>query len=333
VESYNRNQHAKAAAGGAFLLATGLLMAMAQAMADEDEAPFFAVTGSAPMADRAASEKLIASGQWQPGVIGLGGTVLNYQQIPELAPLLTLLGNASDYALHGETLYPAKGKTVIPPGTAVFANTADVLAAPIKRSTYRQWFEALTALTKTSGGGAAKAAEAFANLLTAPAGGFLRVPLVVDADKLYRASIAKDAEGFAENLLRRIPFVHVGETMFNAYGEEQPGFSLISLVPGTPQSSPEVMAAAKLNVETNTSRQFPQDPELKAADGTVIELTRALREKFVKEAGRLYVESLLRNEPAIRRAFEQGGPPAAQKIVSNISARANRKAKVGLAGT
>ncbi|MES2467817.1 MAG: hypothetical protein V4675_10990, partial [Verrucomicrobiota bacterium] len=331
VQAYNRNQHAKAAAGGAFLLATGLLMAMAQAMADDDEVPFFAVTGSAPMADRAAQEKLIASGQWQPGVIRLGGTVLNYQQIPELAPLLTLLGNASDYALHGETLYPAKGRTVIPPGTAVFANTADVLAAPIKRSTYRQWFEALTALTKTSGGGADKAAEAFANLLTAPAGGFLRVPVVVDADKLYRASTAKDAEGFAENLLRRIPFVHVGETMFNAYGEEQPGFSLISLLPGTPQPSPEVMAAARINVETNTSRQFPQDPELKAADGTVLEITRALREQFVREAGRLYVESLLRHEPAIRRAFEQGGAAAAQKIISNISGRANRKAKAGLA--
>ena len=121
--------------------------------------------------------------------------------------------------------------------------------------------------------------------------------------------------------------------MFNAYGEEQPGFSLISLLPGTPQASPDAMAAAKLNVETNTSRQFPQDPELKAADGTVIEITRAQREQFVRESGRLYVESLLRNEPAIRRAFAQGGGATAQKIVSNISARANRKAKEGLSGS
>lgn len=92
------------------------------------------------------------------------------------------------------------------------------------------------------------------------------------------------------------------------------------------------MAAARLNVETNTSRQLPQDPELKAADGTVMEVTRAMREQFVRESGRLYVESLLRNEPAIRRAFAQGGAAAAQKNVFNISARANQKAKAGPAG-
>ncbi|MES2469599.1 MAG: hypothetical protein V4675_20015, partial [Verrucomicrobiota bacterium] len=333
VEDYNLNQHAKAAAGGAFMLATGLLMAMAQAMADDDEEPFFSISGTAPMADRGAQDKLIASGKWQPGVVKVGGIPINYAQIPELAPILTLLGNASDYALHGETLYPAKGKGVLPAGTAVFANTADVLAAPIKRSTYRQWLEAATALTKTSGGGADKAAEAFANLLTAPAGGFLRVPIVVDADKLFRAGVAKDAEGFQENLMRRIPFVHVGETMMNAYGEEQAGFGLISLLPGNRKASPEVMAAATLNVETNTSRQFPQDPDMKEADGTLIEVTREMREKFVRESGRVYVESLLRNEEDIRRAFEQGGAAAAQKIVSNISTKANKEAKSGLGVT
>jgi hypothetical protein len=129
-----------------------------------------------------------------------------------------------------------------------------------------------------------------------------------------------------------LPFVHVGENMLNAYGEEQPGWSLLPLLPDKPEASPDDTAAARLNVETDTNRQFPQDPELKAADGTVIEVTRALREQFVREVGRLYVESLLRHEPAIRRAFDQGGAAAAQKIVSIISARANRKAKAGLTG-
>jgi len=331
VEAYNRGQHGKAAAGGAFLLATGLMAALAQGLADDDDEPFFSVTGTAPMADRAAQEKLTASGKWQPGVVKVGGLAINYAQIPELAPLLTLLGNASDYAIHGETLYPAKGKGVIDPATAIFDNTADVLTAPIKRSTYRQWVDAVGALLKTDGNGMAKAQEGFANLITAPVGGFLRVPLVVDADKLYRSGEGRDAKGFEENLMRRIPFVHVGEQMINAYGEVQPGFGLISLLPGKPEHSPEVASAARLNVETNTSRQYPQDPQLKEADGTVIEVSREIREQFVKESGRLYVESLLKNEEAIRRAYEQGGAGAAQKIVSNISTKANKEAKAGLA--
>jgi hypothetical protein len=336
TQAYNQEQTGKAAAGGAFLLATGLLMAMAQAMADDDEEPFFSVTGTAPMADRGGIDKLIASGKWQPGTVKIMGQTINYQQIPELTGLFTFLGNASDLILHGETLYAAKGKTVVAPEVALKSMAADVILSPIKRSTYKQWLDLVTSYISPGAGGTDRGDEKFSNILTSPLGGILRVPLVVDADKIFREETAKDAKGLAENFLRRIPFVHVGETMFNAYGEVQPGFGLISLLPNarlnsSSQASAPVMAAAKLNVETNTSRGYPKDPEFEDSNGQLIELTREQRESFIKESGRYFVESLLRNEEAIRRAYKDGGAAAAQKIVSNISTKANKEAKAGLA--
>lgn len=335
VEAYNQEQAGKAAAGAAFMAMTGALMAMAQAMADDDEEPFFVVTGTAPMADRGDIDKLKATGKWEAGVLKIFGVTINYQQIPELAAPLSALGNMSDYALHAQTLYPAKRKGVVDPWKATGSGTWDLMLAPVKRSTYRQWYEFMTAALKGDESSMGTAGEKFSNILSSPLGGFLRVPLVVDADKIMREETAKDAKGLAENFLRRVPFVHVGETMYNAYGEKQPSFGLISLTPqlritsdGKP--SPEVKRAALLNVETNTSRGFPKDPEFEDANGEIIELTREQRETFVREAGRYFVESLLRNEEDIRRAYQDGGAAAAQKIVSNISSKANAEAKKGL---
>lgn len=62
------------------------MAALAQSLADDDEEPFFSVTGTAPMGDRAAQEKLTASGKWQPGVVKVGGLAINYAQIPNWLP-------------------------------------------------------------------------------------------------------------------------------------------------------------------------------------------------------------------------------------------------------
>lgn len=317
VENYNRNQHGKAAASVAFLAANGLLMALAESLAGDDDEPFFQVFGSAPSANRDSREALAATGRWQPNTMRLFGANFNYTQIPELAGLFTLLGNISDYAKFGEQLYSKNGE-VVPVNDAAFFGVMDVLQAPIKRSTYRQWFDAMT---KAMDG---RKSDAINNLLTAPIGTALRLPVVVDIDKLMReADGARDPEGLAENILRRIPFVHVGERMMNAYGEDLPGLGVITMFPASQDSPPDVLRAATINVETNTVRGMPRLPE--EINGQ--EVTAGQLEEYVRLSGKYYVESLLRNEQAIRRAFATGGREAAKKPVSNISAKANERAR------
>jgi hypothetical protein len=318
VATYNRLQHGKAAAGTAFLIANGLLMALAEALADDDDEPFFQVFGNAPLASRDQKEALMATGKWQESVVRIFGQNLNYSQIPELAALFTALGNASDYAKFSQQLY-TKDNKVLPVQDAAIGGIGDTLSAPIKRSTYRQYFDFVSSMM------AGRKSDAFANIATGPVGGMLRVPLVVDADKIYRQlEGGKDAKGLGQNFLRRIPFVHVGDTMLNAYGEKLPALSTIMMFPADAKAEdPNIVKAATINVETGTVRGMPRLPEM--ING--VQTTSEQKEAYAVKAGGYFVESLLRNEQAIRRAFEKGGPEAAKKVVSNISSKANERAR------
>lgn len=319
TDTYNRRQHSKAAAGAAFVLMNGLLMALAELMApDDDDEPFFQIFGTAPLASREQKEALIASGKWQEGAIRIFGVNYNYSQIPELAGLLTTLGNVSDYVKFSQQLY-TKNSEVLPVIDAAIGMIQDMLASPIKRSTYRQYVDFVSKAM------AGQKSDAFANIISSPVGGALRIPLVVDADKLYRQlEGGRDAKGIGQNFLRRIPFVHVGDKMMNSYGEEIPGLATIAALPEHGKSdNPDVVRAATINVETGTVRGMPKLPE--TLDGEPV--TEDLRERYARISGRYYVESLLRNEESIRSAFIRGGVGAAKKIVANISSKANKRAR------
>jgi hypothetical protein len=333
IENYNAQQHGQAVAGGAFMLATGALQLLAMSLAGDDDEPWLAVTGFAPGVDQDTKERLKATTRWDEGQIRIAGRpILNYSQVPELVPLLTMLGNASDYLRFGSGMFrvpAAEGQSGAQPMSAqdiAMGSAVDVLMAPIKRSTYKQWLTAADQAMKGRGG------DAFANIITSPIGGALRFPLLVDADKVVRKDAgAVDAKGLYENTLRRIPFVVVGEKMINPYGEQLPGFDVIGMFPGKVEVSPEIQRVALLNLETGTTRGTPQ-LELKYADGSVREPTQAESEQFMTVSGRYFVESALKNEAAIRKAFATGGTGAAQKIISNITRAANARAKEEIAG-
>jgi hypothetical protein len=337
-EAYREMVSSRATSGAAFLLSTGAMMALALAMRDDDdEEPFFAVTGSAPGEDIATKEMLKATGQWGEGQVRIGGFKLNYSQIPELAPLLTVLGNLSDAYRFDKILNKRaaskegeKGK-VTKEGSAIGVNmAADVLLSPVKRSTYRQWFD----LVDSAMSGRGDAVKKLANIATKPVEGMTRVPIVVDVDKaLDHERGLKIADGLGDVLLQRLPFVTAGSEAWNQYGERVSAWDVLAAFPTNPNFSEETKAAARLNVETGTTRSSPADPKLKYEDGSIREVPDATIAEFQQLAGKLYTESLLRNEADIRRAYDSGGSGAASKIVGNISEKANREAKrqLGLA--
>lgn len=332
VNAYNDMVKSRAVAGGAFLLGMGSLIAMALAMSKDDDEPVFAVTGSAPAEDRQTKQLLQATGQWGEMQLRIGGKpVLNYSQIPEVAPLLLMLGNLSDSIRFNKVLYqrPAKdgeepGKYSQGAGAIGAAAAMDLLASPLKRSTYRAWFDFIDSAMKGDG----KATDQLANIATRPLDGALRFPLVVDADKV-RDSLEGGTmpTGLVDTLMRRIPFVQAGQAVFNQYGEQVPAWDVISSLPSDPGFSEDVMRAAKLNVETGTRRTEPGDPRLKYENGTVREIDDKARAEYHQLSGQFYTESLLRHEASIRRAYEQGGQGAAAKIVGNVSQKANATAR------
>lgn len=321
IETYRKQQHAKAASSVAFLTLTATMQALALLLADDEDEPFFQVFGTGPMASPDDKKKMEASGLWREGVVRIFGQDFAYTQIPELAALFSVLGNISDYTRFGSSLYRDKEGQPKELEDAAFFGAVDTILSPLKRSTYRQYFTFLTKLME------GKPGDAGWNVLTGPLGGMLRFPLVVDADKMFReAEGAKDAKGFVDNSLRRIPFVHVGEAMYNAYGEPIPGFGVISMFPPEGKSSDAVKAAARLNVYTGTTRSQPSDVQMLDGEEVPVET----RNEYVRRAGRYYTELINQNADSIRRAYDEVGFPAAQDAVSRISAAANERARAEL---
>ena len=98
------------------------------------------------------------------------------------------------------------------------------------------------------------------------------------------------------------------------------------------QERPQVRPTAEgwtqnVDADGRPTLQFEQPKRGAKPPVHLADLTPEEREAFVKSAGRYYVESLLRNEQAVRRAFESGGRESAQKIINNISTKANKRAK------
>lgn len=265
-----------------------------------------------------------------------GRPILGYSQIPELAPLLSILGNLSDHARFGEFLNQRSAREGEQPGkypadwsTVGFGMAADYALSPIKRSTYRGWFDLMDGLMGIqSAGGADYAAQQFISKFTQPIDGMLRVPIVVDVDKALKFSEGSlKPDGIVEGILRRVPFTAVGQEVYNAYGERSPAWDIFTMFPTSPGLSKEAEQAARLNVETGTRRSAPKDISLHYSDGSVRELKADELTAYQHLSGQIYTESLLRNEADIRRAYQQGGQGAAAKIVENISAKANKEAK------
>lgn len=325
-KQFNREQNARAMAGGSFMLLTGMLAVLAQALKDdEDDEAIFEVTGTLPGATRDEKERLKASGKWTEGSVKIGPARLNYSQMPEIAPLLSIVGNLSDWLRFGSAAGGTGGEP-LPASAAGFTFTLDALAAPIKRSTYKQWVEAISIAFGASGGStdpqsaSARLEESLANLFTAPVGGILRLPVLVDVDKASRLGEAKDAQGWTENLLRRVPFAHVGETMVNAYGEKSPGFPFFNLQAEPLQDNANVTKAAKINLDTGTVRRKPQD----------VGETREERLDYQILAGQLYRQTLVANEKLIREKLSAGDTAEVERIIEKIGSEANEVAKAQL---
>lgn len=331
-QAYNQMVDARAFAGFTMMLAMGGLSALGLAMRRrDDEEPFFTITGTAPFESFDTKQRLEASGKWgEQQVRMFGKPILNYGQVPELAAIFSIIGNLNDHARFGNTLGHLGEKDGHAPkelGQRVWEQGVDLGLAPVRRSTFRNMFEIVNALLAQD----TTAPDKLAKFATAPLGAAVKLPVLTDVDRAMRTMEGpRRNQGWANNALRQVPFVIVGDKMINAYGQQVPGFGFLSAVPSTaPTFDPEAPSsrAAQLNLDTNTRRSTPDGPRLRNIVGQVVKLPSEEVAAFQQRAGRIYTRSLLNNEAMLRAVYRQQGASAAQKIVSRLSEEANRQAR------
>lgn len=330
--AYNQMVDARAFAGFSMMLAMGGLSALALAMRRrDDEEPFFTITGTAPFESFETKQRLSASGKWDETQVRMfGKPILNYGQVPELAAIFSIIGNLNDHARFGNTLGHLGEKDGHAPkelGQRVWEQGVDLGLAPVRRSTFRNMFEIVNALLSQD----TTAPDKLAKFATAPLGAAMKLPVLTDVDRAMRTMEGpRRNQGWANNALRQVPFVIVGDKMINAYGQQVPGFGFLSAVPITaPTFDPEAPSsrAAQLNLDTNTRRSTPDGPRLRNIVGQVVKLPAEEVAAFQQRAGKIYTRALLSNEAILRSVYHQQGVSAAQKIVSRLSEEANRQAR------
>jgi hypothetical protein len=313
-ENYNRFNDARAGAGVTVAVLAAAMIALSEALKDDEEDErWFDITGSLPSASREEKAKLKAAGKWSETTLKIGGVKLNFSSFGELSPVLTMIGNVNDYLTLGTNAgdYTSAG--------AGYQVVADTVMAPVKRSTYKQWLQLMSNL---SGGANAQQGELGARnayaLAVQPLGGLLKVPIVTDLDRLYKGGDALVARSLGDKILAKIPFVKVGDVLITPYGERVPGLPFLGIL-GEGESGPDVMRAARINLDTETMRAIPQVPDVAVDD--------AQAAVFQEMAGKLYVSGLLKNEKLIRDKQAAGDVEEVEYIIRSVSAMANASAK------
>jgi hypothetical protein len=313
-QNYNRFNDARAGAGLTVALMAGGLLALSKALKDDEEdEPWFDITGSLPSASREEKARLKAAGKWSETTLKIGGVKLNYASFGELSPVLTMIGNVNDYMTHGSNA----GEFTT--GGAGYQVVADTVMAPVRRSTYRQWLQLAANL-----GGSANAQQGEAGfrnlfaLLVQPIGGALKVPIVTDLDRLTKGGDALVARSLGDKMLAKIPFVKIGDVLITPYGERVPGLPFLAIL-GDGESSSDVLRAARINLDTGTMRAVPQAPDVAVDD--------AQAAVYQELAGKLYTSTLLKNEKRIREKLKAGDTDEVEYIIRTISAMSNASAK------
>jgi hypothetical protein len=270
--AYRDARMARAVSGTAFMGAIAGLMTLALKgwdPEDEDEAPFFWISGD-PIGEFSKKGAMESGGWWKANTLYIGPLRLNYVNTsPEMATVMGAMGAMGDRFLFDKLLnyrenketgeyersnYEAYGKPVL-----------EALAAPISRSTYRQWYDALES---AYAGDFKKMTRIVANPVVGTAVALSPVaviPSIKSLEKLDRSTEQpRSAQSAAQAVMASVPFaselgLDAGKPLTTPFGNPLTPYPFWSVFSNTQEVPPEVGKAAKVLTDLGVARMGPRE--------------------------------------------------------------------------
>lgn len=362
LEAYKSYRHGASVSGVTNQFVVGMMMALAYGLAqwlgdDDDELPpYFWMTGQPPQKDFTKQKQMTLPGWWQPNTLYLRipGTkkflAFNYVQAnPDLAVNMSMVGNIADRFMFSELLNykvdPRTKQRVEEPLAKIgFESVASATMAPMTRSTYRAYFDAIGDVQNGNFKKLAKLlgrplGETAAGVGLIPAGG----PVLRDVQKVVKdlanEGVPKTSKTAGQAFMSGIPYAEIageltgnegltGVPMINAFGETVSPYSYFSMLSRPQDSSPAVKKASSLLNNLGLAKDGPKEYWVSgdvveiANDGKRFQMNFSQRAQALEDIGKRFANSLNANQKKLETLKKQKNDKEIQKIVNDLAKQA-----------
>jgi hypothetical protein len=340
VGAYREQRLAQAVSSTAVLGAVGALMAAALKDwdPDDEEPPFFWITGD-PLGEFQKKGMMESTGWWKPNTLYLGPLRINVVNTsPEMSLTLTAAGNLGDRFMFSKLLNyknnPETDQKEFSAQQAYVTPIAEAALAPMSRSTYRQWFDAIE---RASAGDWSKAARAFTSPITgtttalSPLG---LIPSFKSLEKLERQQEQpRTPKSATQAMAGTVPFAESlgldrGKPLVTPFGEPLTPFAYFNMFTNEQQVDPEVGQAARTLAQMGLS---PMGPEVTyhgggigeiSVDGKKYLLNDEERAMVLRDIGLRFAKEVNRNSDRLKRLEAKEGRKKVQSEVSSLGTKA-----------
>lgn len=345
MQGYKDARMGRAISGTAVMggLAGLMIMALKGWDPDDDEAPFFWITGD-PLGEFSKKGSMEAGGWYKSNTLYIGPLRINYVNAsPEYAMSMAAVGSIADRFMFDKLLnyrenketgeyehsgYEAYGKPVL-----------EALAAPVSRSTFRQWYDMLEAAYD---GNFTKITKALSNPVTGTAialSPLALVPSIKTAEKYDRANEQpRSPQNPAQAAMGSVPFadelgLDAGKPLTTPFGNPLTPFPFWSIFSNSQEVPPEVSKAARTLTDLGVSRLGPREEYFGwgmaeiANDGKRYLLNDEERSKVLQDIGSRFARKV-NAESAKLRKIEAGaeGRKKVRSAITDLAAKARSEA-------
>jgi hypothetical protein len=347
MKGYKDARMARAMSGTAVMggLAGLMVMALKGWDPDDDEPPFFWITGD-PLGEFSKKGVMEAGGWWKANTLYVGPIRINYVNAsPEYAMAMSAMGSMGDRFLYDKLLnyrenketgeyehsaYEAYGKPVL-----------EALAAPISRSTFRQWYDMLEAAYD---GDFVKITKAFSNPIVGTATALSPaavIPSIKTVERLDRTQEQpRTPKSMGQAAMGSVPFsdelgLDPGKPLTTPFGQPLTPFPFWNVFSNTQEVPPEVGRAARLLSELGVSRLGPREEYFGwgmaeiAHEGKKYLLNDVDRSKVLQDIGTRFARKLNTEAPRLRKLEKsEQGRKKVRDAISDLAGKARAEALV-----
>lgn len=342
LENYKNQRVGKGLTGTALLTGVGAMMTAAMQMwdPDDDEPPMFWMTGDViGRYDRRGI--LSETGWWAPNTMYIMGMKFNYVNAsPQFGMILNAAGNIGDRFMFPELLgtkYNARTKEheesfaeqwVRPVGEAI--------AAPMSRSTYRTFYDALD---NAMGGDPKKlirlATQPISGTTTALTLGI--IPSLKTFEKAEKSNIQpRSPQDISQTLQAGVPFANsmgldTGKPLYSPFGTSLTPYSYFTFLSRPQEGTSETKKAADILIDLGVSKQPPKLEYLGdsvvelSSDGKSYLLQPEERDQIIEEIGSELARKIIAEKSTLERLAKSKGRDAVSDKVGAMGTEIRKK--------